>query len=232
MNAKEKMIGELPGDKILGMLVDWAQKLRYGGITLEEFGRFLKRENPFLESNISAIIDGWQSFYKEFFGIELDFSKINIPEKQQGFDRLIVIAKGFTPRQVFEICQKNFPCWCYAGDLDKKTQGRNDREPIDHYAIWVRERREADEELKNLSAEDLEKKNIKGITLLERLLLELKFWDETGEHLDVKNITLCAGSRYSNGNVPNADWNDGRFKVNWSGPWDGLLRVRARVAVS
>lgn len=65
---------------------------------------------------------------------------------------------------------------------------------------------EADENLKNLSADDLKKKKIKGITLRERLLLELQYFKTTGEHLDIDNITLCSGSRYSDGSVPDVYW--------------------------
>jgi hypothetical protein len=38
-------------------------------------------------------------------------------------------------------------------------------------------------------------RNIRGHYLLERLLYELKYFAETGKHLDIDNLTLCSGSR-------------------------------------
>ena len=44
---------------------------------------------------------------------------------------------------------------------------------------------------------------------LERELLELAYFLTTGEHLDVENITLCAGSRFRLGYVPDVGWGSG-----------------------
>ncbi|MBU3942419.1 hypothetical protein KKA24_00370, partial [Patescibacteria group bacterium] len=100
------------------------------------------------------------------------------------------------------------------------------------YVIRVRERQEADEENVNLSAEQVQKRNIKGITLLERLILELKYWDETSNHLDVSNLTLCTGSRYSDGHVPYVDWRGSCLYVSWCNPQDAYSCWRARTVVS
>ncbi len=174
----------------------------------------------------------WKIFYKNLFGFNLDLSQVKIPKRQPGFDRLLVIAQGLTPDKVFEICQKRFKCWRYTEDLDKATEGRNDREPTQTYTIWVRDRVEADEELKNLSAEELQKQKIPGITLLERLIYELKFWDETAKHLDIQNLTLCSGSRNPGGGVLNVDWSSDRLRVDWYAPQDADPSFRARAVVS
>ena len=58
------------------------------------------------------------------------------------------------------------------------------------YAIRVRDRVEADEELKNRSARDLQQQGILGITIEEREIFELKYFTETGQHLDIVNWTL------------------------------------------
>jgi len=225
---KRKTIGEVPGN-FLGMMADLCHKLQHGARTSEQLEMFLKGKNPF---TAETIIIGWQRFYKKFFNMRVDFSGVKIPETQPDFKRLILNPKGFTPNQVFEICENNFSCWRYTEDLDGATKGRNDREPTEHYAIWVRDRQEADEELRNLSADMLKEKNIKGITLLERLIFELKFWDETGKHLDEKYITLCAGSRGSAGGVPRVRWCDSGLEVYWCGPQDADSPLRARAVVS
>lgn len=97
---------------------------------------------------------------------------------------------------------------------------------------------EADEDLKNKSADDLEKEGVKGITLRERLIMELVYFEENGEHLDVQNATLCSGSRDSDGDVP-CDvpcvlWSsDGRgVCVRWYRPSSSYPDLRARAVVS
>jgi hypothetical protein len=227
---KQEMVGDVPGN-VLGMMADLTHKLQHGVILPEEFGRFLKRQNPFKAE--AGPITGWQNFYQKFFGLELNFSGVRIPEKRAGFDRLIIVAQGLTLNQAFDACRQNFKCWRYTEDLDTATKGPNEREPTQHYAIWVRDRTEADEELKNLSANQIKIQDIATETLLERLIHELKYWDETaGEHLDIKSITLCAGSRNSDGYVPSAFWYGDGLRVGWYDPVHSNDDLRARQVVS
>jgi len=183
--------------------------------------------NPYAE-----LLADWQVFYRDVFGIEADFSNLTIPTKQAGFDRLLVLAQGMTPQRLYDKCKELFPSWKYTDDdLDKIVI--SDRTAKDGaYAIWIRDRVEADEELKNLSANQLKQQNISGITLEEREIYELKFFKETGKHLDIQNWTLCSGSRCSGGCVPGAGWHGGRFKVDWSYPGNADDYLRSRQAVS
>jgi len=171
----------------------------------------------------------WESLYREEFGIDL--GEVAIPERRAGFDRLIIVAKGITRNRAYDACAKKFPCWCYTDNLDKGVP-TNDRKPTETYAVWIRDRQEADEELKNLSADDLAEKGIKGITLLERLLLELKYFRETSKHLDIRNMTLCSGSRLVDGDVPLARWVDDEFVVGWSHRGRRNPDLRSRAVVS
>jgi len=91
---------------------------------------------------------------------------------------------------------------------------------------------EADEEYKNMSANDLgEIKGFQGITLRERLLMEIQYFDKTGKHLDVDNITLCSGSRCSDGDVPYVGRDgDGDVNVGEDDAQDQDPYLRARRA--
>jgi len=183
------------------------------------------------EEDISSILKDWQKFYKELFGLEIDFSKLVIPVKKKGFDRLIVVAPGMTPERLYGKCKELFPSWKWTNDnLDKivisERTAKNSA-----YAVWFQNTVEADENLKNLSAYILKDKNIPGITLEERLLMELKYFKETGKHLDINNITLCAGSRCSDGSVPGVFWDDVELRVGWCGTGDCSGDLRAREAV-
>ena len=185
-------------------------------------------------SEVSDLLVDWRSFYRQLFDLNLDFSTLQIPKKQEGFSRLLVMAEGMTPNRFYTKCAELFSCWKYMDNLDAIT---SDRDPTKQgsYAIWVRDRVEADEELKNKSANMLEEDGVKGITLPERLAFELKYFKETGKHLDVKNITLCSGSRYPGGGVPSVHWGagNGRMNVDWYAPvdWRGTLRARAAVTL-
>lgn len=95
--------------------------------------------------------------------------------------------------------------------------------------LWTQE---ADEEQNNKSANDL--KQEEQITLRERLIFEKMWFEEKGTHLDVDNITLCAGSRYAGGDVPRVRWGGDELVVGWADPGDrdGFLRARAVVSLN
>lgn len=185
------------------------------------------------DGEVANLLTGWQNFYRELFDLNLDLSNLLIPEKREGFDRLLVVSQGMTPERIYAKCAELFPCWKYADNLDSIT---SDRDPakLGTYAVWVRDRVEANEELKNRSAKDLAESGTKGITLPERLLYELKYFKENGKHLDVENITLCSGSRYPGGDVPGVHWDAeyGRMCVVWYFPGDRPSGLRGRAAVT
>ncbi|TSC67880.1 MAG: Uncharacterized protein G01um101472_293 [Parcubacteria group bacterium Gr01-1014_72] len=159
----------------------------------------------------------WIALYAEL-GITLTSEEVTIPAHQEGLDRLIVVPKGMMPQKAFDLCTVRFngKTWKYVSQSLDKAVPTNDRTAESgSYAIWIRDRVEADEELKNLSADMLTEQSVKGITLLERLLYEIKYHAETGKHLDLKNWTLCSGSRVSDGYVPSVYWNDGKLWVLW-----------------
>ncbi len=198
-----------------------------GKITKRNFQKFLRGDTP--KGECAELLADWQRFYKKHFNLDKDFSTLRIPEQKEGFDRLIVVVEGMTPEKLFSAIKSLTPAWKHSDNLDAIV---SERKADKDYAIWVRDRQEADEELKNKSANDLNQEGIPGITLEERLLYELKFFDETGKHLDVQKITLCAGSRDPDGYVPGVSWYDGEVHVRWYYPdrwYDGL---RARVVVS
>jgi len=194
------------------------------GLTLEQLQLVAEHKNPFVK-DINVLLDDWRTFYRDEFGIEL--GEVKVPEIRPGFDRLLVIAKGLTIQRAYDKCVEHFSCWKWAdGDLDKAVP-TNDRMPNSSYAVYVHDRVEADEEHKNKSAETIWQDKIFGITLLERLLFELKYFRETGRHLD-KYITLCSGSRIPGGRVLGVHFCGSVVRVDWYTPGyaHDMLRVR------
>lgn len=166
-----------------------------------------------ISSQYADLLAAWVNLYRAEFNIELDLTAIRIPEQREGFGWLIVVAPGVTIEMVLAACKKRFSVYRWNDkNLDEFTDSVRSAKD-GPYAVWVRSRVEADEEYKNKSYNDLQKANIPGITLLERLLLELKYFIETGGHLDISNVTLCSGSLYRVGHVACVRWRAGGVKL-------------------
>ena len=163
-------------------------------------------------------------------------SGLIIPERRVGFDRLVVVGDPtLTNNHAYDACEASFRSWRYANDLNIAVPSdKDERHPTKNgvYAVWFRDRPEADEELKDLSADMIMEQKLKTITLLERELFELVYFMETGDHLDEQNWTLCSGSRDSDGDVPSALWCGDEFKVCWLYRGDRYPLLRSREAVS
>lgn len=219
-----------PTAPTVAQVQEFFAQIKSGRITRRSFQTFLRSGNS--EKTIPELISEWKEFYLKYFKIKADFSGINItiPEDPE-FTRLIIVAQGITINQIYDVCAASFPCQRYRDDLDKWVY-KNDRNPKKgNYAVWFRDRQEADEELADFSADQLAEKNILGITLLERLVYEYKYFKETGEHLDILNWTLCSGSRGGGGPVPGVGWRGGKFKVDWAYSCGHARGLRSRVAV-
>jgi len=173
----------------------------------------------------------WQRFYKEVFDLEADFADVEIVPEQPGFGWVVMVARGLTLNQVWVKCGERFRAYSYVGDDLDKAIPTNDRTSATAYAKRFRGRVEADEENKNLSANALAKQKAQSITLLERLLLELWYHWRTSEHLDIESITLCAGSRDSDDDVPSVCWGGDEFCVGCYDLDGARGDIRARSAV-
>lgn len=180
--------------------------------------------------------DGWASewtrFYHEVFGLTVDWEGIKLSDDQPGFGWTVYVASGITQNRVWAKCRDMFPCNSYFGDDLDRVVPTNARTSSSAYAKRFRNRVSADEELKNMSANDLAKREIKGITVLERMLMELWYhWKTGGGHLDLVTVTLCAGSRNADGNVPDAYWSAGQFQLDCYYPGHARGHLRTRSAV-
>lgn len=177
----------------------------------------------------------WEGFYKDHFGLVVDFSNVSIPSviSTGGTWRLIFIPQGLTLNATIVAMRKHFKVWVYDEDLDSNVS-INTRASATAYAVWVQVGDEPDIEYlgKSTRAADMEGKI--GITLLERLLLGLKHFTETNKHLDVKGVTFCTGSRLAVGRVPDVCWRAdfGEVFVDWSGVDDSVADYGLRQAVS
>lgn len=197
-----------------------------------------RKENPFEGAVINPHqkeVRSWKKFYEKVFDESCDFSNVSIPKKPEGDWWLIIVAKGMKPQRIFDRCREKFgDAWKWTEeDLDKIITSDRTADK-GHYAVWVRANVEADEQFKNLSANQLKELGHKGITPEERLLLELFYFWKTKKHLDIQNWTLCTGSRYSDGGVPIVSFHpySGRVNVYYDGADNAYPHLRSREIVS
>ena len=174
----------------------------------------------------------WEKFYQRFSNLTLDFSGIRIPECPGRGWRLLIIAQGITPEQVFQVCSKQFKTWKYTDRSLDEVVTQNERTTETSYAIWVKDFQEADEIHKDKSADTVKEEGLLTETLTERFIHELARWNDTSNHLDIRNITLCSGSRYLDGDVPSVYWYDDRLYVCWYSPGTRYEALRPREVVS
>ena len=184
----------------------------------------------------------WENFYLTNFNEKPNFSKVRIPQKPTGNNwRLIIIKKGLTTEEVFQKCNELFNATKYTEKSLDEVVTENQRNTNTHYAIWVQTNVEPDPEYLGKSTKEADPDMKIGITLLERLILEIKYYEENKEkinnrdnHLDIQGITFCSGSRYADGDVPSVDWygDYSKLLVDWYNLVHSNPKYGLRVAVS
>lgn len=202
---------------------------------LQSKGMLFKKIKEALAPVFAMAADGyavqrayWEGIYITHFGMEADFSEVVIPKKPSvGKWRLIFILKGLTMnhatamhRKILVAHDPQWKLWQYADDLDAAIT-RNIRTSAESYAIWVHDEQEADEEFcgESILQADPNQSISIGVTVLERLVFGAVHFIGTKQHLDVKGVTLCSGSRDADGYVPYVYWDlDNReVHVDWCG---------------
>lgn len=143
----------------------------------------------------------WEAFYKKYYGWRywfVDFSQVYIPRRPTSWHRLIIVAKGLTIQKVYDVLPFSKTKWTERS-LDSVVNFNWRTSKNGHYAIWVLDGDRPDESYLGRPAGDYNtreycKRAQHFITLLERLLLGHKYFDETGKHLDMYYETICRGS--------------------------------------
>ena len=140
----------------------------------------------------------WRTFYKEYLNMDVDFSRLSIPKSPGPGWRLLIIAQGVLPEQIFQE-MKNF--FKVRKGCDKSLNDLvvfNERDSQNGaYAVWVRDFSEQDKEIWA--------KNFRTQTLIECLIHELRYFQKIGKHLPGSGI-FCSGSRDDDGSTPHVEW--------------------------
>lgn len=122
-------------------------------------------------------------------------------------------------------CNKIYGAWSFPkwksmeygidAELDMVREARSG---IGSYLVRVLKGIEPDKKFLGKSTCTVDPDGTLGITLRERMLLELIRFEATGKHLDVRSVTLCSGSRFLGGYVPSVCLrNHGGVGMRWYG---------------
>jgi len=174
----------------------------------------------------------WQAFYRRVFGLVTDFSEVWLPERRPGFSHLLLIPRGLTLKQVAGACCRKFEVHAYADNLDRDIYLCDPCPENGSYAVWLCDRPEAEERLDYGSLKVLHRAGVRGISLIERLVYELKHFNNTGQHPDVGDATLCGGSWHPDGLLVDVYWLESTLCVGREHPnfTCGSLFSRAEAA--
>jgi len=175
----------------------------------------------------------WGKFYRDWFQMELDLETFLplVPKPKKGFGTLIVIPQSITIDDVWAESSKKYSCWKIFNKSLQQVITSNERN-CGAYVLRTRGRDDADAELNNKSALDLQDAKIQTETYLEYLIQHGFIWATTGRHIDVKTITLCSGSRSAGGSVPSGSWFDDKLHVFKYSSVFAHDNLRAREVVS
>ena len=232
--SKRQVVGSMSDWS--GVLKDMFRQFDDGSLTLEQITDFVvKHRNPFADLDYSIILADYEKYFRKIHDLKTDFAGIRIPEVDDiDFPWFVCRPENFFAERAYNGGKELYPKWKWTdeslGDVLDLSFGRDGN--VEPHIARFRANWEADEDLANLSANQIAEKNINTACLTERLILgDFLFW-KFKKHLDMNNITLCAGSRYSDGSVPDVSWSGGGLEVNWYSPGRHYDYLRSRRAVS
>ncbi len=185
--------------------------------------------------SVEEQLESWRIFYKKYFNYDLDVSRVKIPERVDGYNRLIVVVYGMNEKNLTVKCSELFPT---KDGIELVTLNFNSIHSIrvsNHgpYAVWAQDRVDAERDYENKSVDHLDSLvDFTGITLQERLLFEIKYYDEAGNHLDQEKATLCSGTRLKDGRVFTVYWYKGEMNIDLVYPNEEKEFIRARRVIT
>lgn len=193
-----------------------------------------RKSNPF-----SNILSAQEKFYREEFGKKCDFAGLVIPEAEKIFAWLTCMTEKIGIEELLSGGKNPQPFWKYTNKpLDEVVDLKFGRDGHKNpYIFRAKANVEADENLKDISANKIAELGIVTIGLKERLALgRFLYWFRKKKMILDRNVwTYCAGSRDSDGRVPRVRFypHAGKVDVDGCDPGGADPSVRSRqVAVS
>jgi hypothetical protein len=184
------------------------------------------------------VVGSQQAFMQRIYDQYFPEMNVIVPVLVDIFGKVgIYVAKGLTCDMVYVAMERHFKKvwkWCSRSIDAQLDMTREARKASDgSYLVQVANGVEPDSQYLGKSTNQVDPNGTIGITLLERMLLELMYHEQTRQHLDVRGATFCSGSRYLVGRVPGVCLgSDGYVGVFRYGPDDAVGRYGVREAVT
>lgn len=139
----------------------------------------------------------WTNILKREFDYCVNWDNIAIPPRHPDYDWLIVVPSDISTRAIVDACAYDWHINAPAHLRAALTNGCfvDDRPRELDYAVWIRASMSADRQFMGTTTAKLKAREIRGITLAERLLLEFFVMDTLHHHLDQGTWTLCSGTQ-------------------------------------
>lgn len=155
-------------------------------------------------------IIAWENIYAKL-GVKRDFNSINIPDFFDPNLHFPVIISDVPFSNITDFFKKEkFEVW--EAFEQPESDIRHPKKDGD-YILILKKLKEArhDRKLRGLSINSLCNQKHKGITIRERLMLEIFYYLETGKNLDETGSTLCYGSIHFCSSTPSVFTREGLF---------------------
>lgn len=159
--------------------------------------------------DVGAFIEDWTKYWLDRWERRENFASLVIPPTRPDFGWGVVMPQGVVNFEAhFQGAKKNYTTWKYWGDSLDLAIPTNDRTAEKSaYAFWCRASQEAGE-YPGKSAKWARDQRLRTMTALERFIIGDWFHWKTGDHLDRKTLTICAGSTGTGGGVPGVHYDE------------------------
>lgn len=221
------LVESIPSDMSENALIKWSNS---GPLLEQRVGLLLRDEG---EQDQVTHLEKWSGHYRALgFGTALEkntMEAITVPKKVSGFSRLGIVLP-ITTDGLIAAASKLFPIFQHAlGEHgDDSSTFINDRPSSEPYAFWVRD--VGDSEVPPPTGKPRvppPHPDQPRLTLHERILLEVAYFRDTGQHLDAERVTCCFGTQHPQGNErPVVCYRNGAVHIFWQGDafTDALMR--------
>lgn len=161
----------------------------------------------------------WKKIYREWFDLDADFSDLEIPDCFDAkYHYGIIVPKDLKVKMALEALRKESKVF-YAHDEDDDDV-ISDRYPTRDYVVMFKKNFGPGSFIRIKDWEEKKEERLRGMTVLERVLLEIYGLSELDEHLDYGVPSFCSGSRPKDGGKLHFFWLEANpeFFIT-SSPW-------------
>lgn len=146
----------------------------------------------------------WKEFYKKYFNLDLDISRIEIPLPRKNFDRLMIVMPILSVKDVFDKLSQNIRCnwqtekWNGKWHTNKEAILNFHNTEIKDYAFWVRDGLESDKKYLGHLTDENRTIDCPIENILEAFIHILKVWDECKKVINSRTNLLTYSLAFQN----------------------------------